>query len=555
MALILPCPSCGAPADASAQRPGARFPCAHCGKVIAVPASGPAVRAGRRRALAVVGLLVAAGGLYALLPRDRTPEAPAQDRATATLDRETWWTRATARPSGAERLLAPRELRAVLAEGERRGFSADATWWAERRRWAFERILSMDPLDTEANTAAGRRVLQTYPGFRELWDRMLAARTLHETTETLLGLYDDRVQADEAIFLDEEEWARTSALLKDAAEHLRRMGEDPAYRALQRALQMVRSDGALQEYAFVRMQAGPFLVFYTARDLRRIRGEGEEAENARIAGRAAIYEKALAARAAIYTGLLDDLRALYPEILAAHPIAPGDLFFQWIFADEATYLDFCERTGSRGQVRAYRAGHLRKRDGWAFLFEPAEERPEASDPVGESAAYLGCLQLLTHWSIDPAVPGTRHIDSSRALWIQEGWASLLASRRVAKSELGASLRQANLAGRALPSIQRIVDRESWHELEQYREPVEETAEGPPPLTVRESFADLAWVLTEVLHGGNYRPGFSRFLLAQIEGRRGGEDSFEACFLAGGRGGWAVLDGLVHQRVASLGPGR
>jgi len=512
-------------------------------------------RGGGRRGLALLGLLLVGGGLFALLPRDEAGPAPAAPPTEASQDRETWWTRATARPSGAERLLAPRELRAVLADGERQGFAADRLWWAERRRWAFERILSMDPLDTEANAAAGRRVLQTHPGFRELWDRMLGARTPHETIETLLGLYDDRVQAGESIFLDEEEWARTSALLKDAEEHLRRMAEDPAYRALQRALQMVRSDGALQEYAFVQMQAGPFLVFYTARDLRRIRGESEEAENARVAGRASVYEKALAARAAIYTGLVDDLKALYPELLAAHPIAPGDLFFQWVFADEATYLDFCERTGSRGQVRAYRTGHLRKRDGWAFLFEPAQERAEASDPVGETAAYLGCLQLLAHWSIDASVPGKRHLDSSRALWIQEGWASLLAARRVAKSELGASLRRANEAGRALPPIQRIADRESWHELEQYREPVEETADGPFPLTVRESYADLAWVLAEVLHGGNYRPGFSRFLLAQIEGRRGGEDSFEACFFAGGRSGWAALDALVRQRVASLGPGR
>lgn len=559
---IVHCSACGEALDASRLAPGSRFPCARCGGMVAVPGRAIVAALARRKSRLVVPLGVlglALVGAAALLGDGGAPAGGEKVRtAEAPPERESWWARATTRASGAERILAPRELVALLEEGRRLGFAADAAWWAERERYASERILELDPDDESANRAAGRRVLQDFPGFASLWERILGTRASHPTIDALLDAYDFRVQANRPVFLDEDAWARAAAWLADAKAHLDRLDADPEYAALRSVFQTIRGDGALHGYPHVHVRAGPFVVFYTARDLARIPGEDEHAEAKRLEALREKYRIALEPLRKAYEALLEDVRTSYPELWAARPLGPGDLFVQWIFAEESLYRDFCERTAARAVVRPGRAGHFRRKDGWAFLYEPeppsqAEpsdakgpaEKPDAH-PLAETAAYLGAWQLLHRWSTDPKSPRTRHLDTARALWVQEGFAAWLAARRVSKSAVGGVVRAALAKRRPLPPVERVVDRESWHELAAYREPVE-TGEhdDAPPLTVAEAFTDLAWLLTEVVREEPRRAAYVRLFRAQLEGRK---EDFRECFGISRHEDWKPLDEAVRARA-------
>ena len=142
-------------------------------------------------------------------------EAPAP--APAPVDRDTWWNQATLKPSGRERILAPRELRALIAEGKRRGFDQDAAWWGRRSAWSFERILTVDPDDVAANAATGRATLQSIRGFGPLWTAMLETRTPSDGITELLDRYNGWVLDEKPIFLTREEFLIEKARLREAA--------------------------------------------------------------------------------------------------------------------------------------------------------------------------------------------------------------------------------------------------------------------------------------------------------------------------------------------------
>jgi len=553
--------------------PGQRFPCAKCGGSVAAPGQAIVAALGRGRSRVLLpAILLAAAGAAVLLASGGSGGGPAAPRTpddAAPPDRERWWDGAVTRPSGAERLLAPRELLRLLEDGRRRGFDADAAWWRERERFVGERVLEVDPDDAAANRGAGRHVLQDHPGFKALWERILATRTTHPAIDELIERYDYRLQEDRPLFLDDEESARAAALLEDARAHLDRVDADPAYAGLQSALQKVRADGALHVLPHVIVEARPFLVFYAARDLARIPGEDAKAEEVRIETLKAKYRVALEPVKHALEGMTADVRASFPELCKAHPLGPGDLFVQWIFADEGLYDDFRDRTFARDARAPGRVGHLRRKDVMAFLFQPvvaeatqggtdgaphpgdAAARP---DPLAETAAYLGAWQILFHWSTDAKSPSTRHLDTSRALWLHEGWASWLAARRVGRSTAGDVVRAARALLRPLPPpIVRVVERESWYELASYAEPIEmdPNKNDPLPLTVREGFSDLSWLLTDVCLEGDRRAGYLRFFLAQIEGRRGEGFEFEDCLGVAGQGDWAALDAAVVARIDAL----
>ncbi|MHC4731401.1 MAG: hypothetical protein ACYS6Z_12550, partial [Planctomycetota bacterium] len=234
--------------------------------------------------------------------------APAPGGAPA-VDRDTWWNRATLRPSGKERILAPRELRALLAEARWRGFDADAAWYGQRSRWAYKRILSVDHEDLEANAGTGRRTLQSIEGFSALWTR-------------LLDRYGAWVVEEEPIFLERDEFEVEKARLREAAKHLERMGSDPEYAAVQRALRHVKHSFH-GDYPFLYIKTGPFLVFYTARDLQRDPEAEEAGETERVTTRKEYYRRRLQQWIGVYGELLKDIRKLYPQVWKKYGLDPN----------------------------------------------------------------------------------------------------------------------------------------------------------------------------------------------------------------------------------------
>lgn len=473
----------------------------------------------------------------------------------AGVDRDTWWTTATQRPSGKERILAPRELRALLAEGRERGYDGDQDWWSERAKWAYGRILSVDAEDVEANAGMGRKTLQTLPGFARIWKRMLLADPTDEIS-ALLDRYEVWVRDGRPIFLTGDEYEILQARLRRIEEHLDRVDSDPAYAALQRALRRVKN-GPLGDYPYIHVQAGPFLVFFTARDLQRVPGEPDASEDARLSERREYYRRRLEMWTPVYAELLKDIADLYPAVWAKHPLEPNAIFYQWVFGERSWYEEFKERLHKENPERPYRAGWFSAANGWAYLYRPAveappaerqvgeEEPPPADDPVAvlrETAAYLGATQLMRHWARGPEVYSDNHLDLSRAYWLKEGWPAFLAARRVEKPRVGRVFQWKW----TMPSLQSVVERRShlWRStnyLTSSGDDVDWALHLPPD----QGYTDLAWLLVRHLSGEKTRARFETFLISQIEGTHHGPEWFEECFGVKGMAGWNSLQRAAY----------
>lgn len=461
--------------------------------------------------------------------------APAHAEA-APVDRDTWWNGATLRPSGKERILAPRELRGLLAEARRRGFDADAEWFGQRARWAYKRILTLDPEDLEANAGTGRRTLQSIEGFAALWARMAEARTPSDVIVELLDRYGGWVLEEEPIFLDHDEYEVEKARLREAARHLDRMSADPEYAAVQRALRHVKHSFH-SDYPFFYVKAGPFLVFYTARDLQRDPEADETAEAERVATREEYYRRRLEKWVGVYAALLGDIRELYPHVWNKHGLDPNVVFHQWIFGERSWYVDFLERLHKEELAPPHRTGFYHGATGWAYLYEPAED---AGEVVPETAAYLAAVQILRRWARDRRDPTVNHLDRSRHYWFKEGWPSFLAARRVKESTVGRILQP---AAWQLPSLESVVERRSRIDQQTYLLPAEDTALPAPD----GGYTDLAWLLMGYLQE-HQADACERFLLSQIEGTDGRTEWFGECFGVSTAAEWSKLERAVFARL-------
>lgn len=480
--------------------------------------------------------------------REEALQPPAA--AAAALDRDTWWDSATKHRSGRERVLAPRELRALLTEGRRLGF-AGGEWWRERTRFVWERVLEVDPDDVEANAGMGRRTLQSIAGFEELWRRMLTTRAPNDAVTELLDRYDAWVREERPVFLSAEEFEVVSARLDEVRRHLHRLETDHAYAALQTGLARVRSS-VLADFPSVHLVRGPFVIFFSARDLQPGVEEDESRDAHRLEARREVYRRKLEEHAGVYAAVLEDLAQLYPTLWERYGVDEGTLLYQWIFEDRGWYETYLSRAGPGDRETPYRCGFFEPATGWAFLYVPEGPPDQAASQLRETAAYLAARQLLRRWAKDPADPLRNPMDRCRAYWLKEGWPSFVAARRVERPQVGRRLEDAAANHMLFPPIERVLDRESRLELRRYEEPppeFEEHEEIRAPLLVRDAFSDLAWLLVRHLNAEERRPAFERFLLSQLAGTRHGRAWFEECFGIEGYEGLRVLERAVYAPYA------
>ena len=491
--------------------------------------------------------------LAACSKQEPGPKGSADGRPPA---RDEWWKQATAMPSGAERILAPRELRELLEAGKVYGFDTDRSWWTERTNYVYDRILEMDPDDEQANAAKGFKTLQSLPGFLRTWERMLMARVTSKDIDGLIADYDHKVQDGEPVFLNEEGFAVETARLRRAKQHLDRLKSDPAYEALQVAIARVKAT-SLNDYPFVHIAVGPFLVFYCARDLQRIEDADAAAEEQRIGERRAVYTQKLEKMSGMYKALVKDVASLYPGLWKQHAPRRREIHYQWIFGDRGWYQDYLDRIRKTNPESTYRTGFLDKATGWCFLYEPLETKaqPDAEPPpapekiVLETAAFLAAKQLMYRWGRDKLGVGNR-LDRSRAYWVKEGWPAFLAARRIKKPLVGRLLVEGKRFNRIFPPMSRVVERESRLELRRYDEPAHEFGEDEDDervqLFVQLAFTDLAWRLVEHFNDDKRRGAFERYLLAQIAGQK--KLTFEECFGVESETDWKRLTRAVYRGI-------
>jgi len=509
----------------------------------------------------VIPLLLVACGEAETARSPASGESGAE--AATAANRDEWWTAATRTALGSERLLCPRELRGLLAAGRSRGLDTDGAWWTPKAKWAYERILMLDPDDVEANASVGRKTLQSLPGFESTWTRMLEAKVQNAAIEELLEQFQPWIEEGRPVFLGADEVEVVTASLRRASEHLDRMENDPEYAALQLSLERIPSQ--LRSYPSIRTRAGPFLVFFAARDLARIEGESAEAENERLKVLRAKYQAELDERCKVLPEMMADIAQLYPELAKRHALANDDFFFLWIFGDPEWYTDFLEQLHEIRPESAYRCGFFQKRDMWGYLFRPRKPEVVASAEEGEAVVardvidpesqlretmcYIAAQQLLRHWGRDPADPFRNRLDGSRAYWLKEGWPAFLASRRVEKPMVGPALEEGWRFGREPPPLKRIVERESRLELFRYDEPDPPQGPGEPILNlgIRRHFTDLAWLLVRHLDQPPTRPKLEAYLLAQIEGTAPGTvDGFAAAFGLASEKAWRDLEDALYE---------
>ncbi|MFQ5845100.1 MAG: hypothetical protein ACE5JG_08945, partial [Planctomycetota bacterium] len=330
-----------------------------------------------------------------------------------------------------------------------------------------------------------------------------------------------------------------TAELKQVESHLERLASDRRYASIQKTLSRVRVHPALSAFPFVHAEAGPFLVFYSARDLTVIEGEDPEEERARVRARREVYRKLLETRAHVYRELLEDLHELYPSAVEARPLPTGRVFIQWVFADAPTYSRYLDLIDARPIIsRPGRRGHLDPRNGWAVLYD---DTGDDEGPVLETAAFLAAHPVLRAWIAKPEGGGDP-LGRVEALWLLEGWPAFLAARRVPKPEVGDVVGGMFKGGARLPPVRRVVEQRSWHDVN--REPATKVGDDDEvdPVHIRTAtFPGLAWSLVEALHQGANRARMTRFLLSVLGGDRGGSGRFETVFGIRGEGDWRGLD--------------
>ncbi len=451
-----------------------------------------------------------------------------------------WWKAATVRASGRERVLAPRELRALLDEGRNRGFDRDADWWSKHVAWAHARILEVDPEDPDANAGVGNKTLQEIPGFREIWEKMLAADPTEEISE-LLDDYEVQVTAGRAVYLDEQEFALLTQRFRKAQTHLERVAADPEYVALRRALRQVRR-GAVSDYPFVYVKSGPFLVFFTARDLQMISGEDEALERQRLTARRAFYRKSLEKWVGVYSELVADLAKAYPQLWKQRRPGKGDLFCQWVFGEREWYVSFAERVRKDGAEAPYRCGFYHGGTGWAYLYDPEaagdkDGRADAAEVRRESAAYLAATQLLRHWGDDPNDRTMNRLDRSRAYWLKEGWPAYIATRQM-KTPIVGRVFQTKWT---LPPLRDVIQRRSRLDRSALLQRQGDAWDGRT--LPGGGYTDLACHVVRWLHE-HKKDALLRFLESQTGGGKRGIAWFEECFGIG-KAGWGRFENGVY----------
>jgi len=576
------CTQCGTKLDVSRMEEGSKFACSNCGAVLvagevkavrrslsdsdqtfkrsskAEPEAKPSVSR-RRRApadaeaatprtrgeraapdaksktpLFIGAGVVIVGVIVAVVMSGGGGSGPGGSKSNPAQD---WW--AGVQPKIAT--ASADDLRAMLKEAQSKGYDANPAFWMAKADSLYAALAKKDVNDPAANTHMGRVSLQSYPGFKSVWEGFDQHLTrMPEKYARFYEKYGPQIEEGKDVWFSKEDFSSAGSLLDSFQEWRKKAESDPSPELIQKGLSRV--DSFAKGFGAFPVVELPYIVFLASRELAKTGDAAADKE------RIAAKQQSFGPRAASVKKRVKAVHAAFQERivkpLGLKPIEKGRAFYVYAFDDPAHLAEVVKMGSSLGVQLDMGSSLLffyRTYDPMAFGAIPAT--PEADKYFTSDLGHILVHQLHKYYA-QGEKSYQKYFDQWNRLWLTEGIAEYLGGGASDDGKFtGVSPRRASLlramdnAGVPLFTIREIVRFASYQRYARFMSdswfPAIREEENPPqtmneliaaeqPHFSRNAFQTQAWYLTYFLNeysDGKYREKFLDLVRTMLTGQR------------------------------------
>ena len=446
-----------------------------------------------------------------------------------------WWNETQAKVGA----MSADDLRAAIRHAKQQGWSDNPAYWDPKADVLYKALLAKAPADEEANRFYGRKALQSYKGFEELWAGMEKHQTRMD--ESYLRFYERHIRAvtdGKTVWLSEEDYDRADALLDSFRTWKKEIEADPTPQLVEKGL--MRSQALTAGFGAVPAAELPVIVFLGSRELSKNAEEAtREAKRKAFAPRVERVKKRVGA-------VLKAWKEQVADPLGLPAFEKESAFFVYCL-DSREAFDALARREGRGlefDVGSPLLFFYRTADPAAFGLIPAT--PEEDEWFSSDLGHILVHMFQKRASKDPKDKWGAPMEEWNGLWLIEGLAEYIgAGCRDDGSFTGVSpkrkefLKQADNAGVLLFSIRDIVRATSYPAYlrfiaQAYRPQVEADRNAPESVGAfyqsvgriggfaRPALQAQAWYLCYFLNhyqDGKYKEKFRTLVKSMLQGRR------------------------------------
>jgi len=441
-----------------------------------------------------------------------------------------WWTATQPQIAAADEAA----LRGFLKQAEQKGFDGNPAFWTAKADILYKALAKKAPDDEAANKHLGRKSLQSYAGFKDLWAGM--EKHAGRMPDKYVAFYErhlTKVDAGKTVFFEIADYGSVEGMLDDFKVWRKQAEADPSPALIKKGLS--RIDSVTKGYGAVAVVEYPFIVYFGSKELTGD-AASKKAKEETLAPRMGLVHKRARSVMSAFTEHV-------AKPLGLKPIEKEKVLYIYAFDDRAGKS--AAEQGSRGESLDTRSAllfHYRLREPMAFgSFGAApEEDTYFTSDLGHMMVHL----LQKRYSKDPKDKWEDAFKTWNGIWLTEGFAEYFGAGAQDDGKFtGVSLRRAKLIqamdGAGLPffEIREIVRcasyqryqafmRDSWHpmlaEEEDLPASVGELMGAEAPHFARNAFQAQCWYLVYFLNkyeDGKYRAQFEDLVRAMLAGRR------------------------------------